>query len=1126
MSAWMMRLCRAGWLAAALALDLAASGPARAAEACTPALAHVVSVQGAVEFQRAGGAWAPGRVNAALCSGDIVRVLPHSRAALLLSNQTVVRLDQGTVLTLSPPAGDRPSLLDQLRGSLHVITRTPRAFNVRTPFVNAHIEGTEFAVQVDADQALISVFEGVVRAANPAGDTRLGSGEQAVAGRDGAAPRKRLLLRPLDMVAWALHFPTVFDYPATAAGPLAPSQSLYRAGRVTEALAALEALPPRPPSADELVYRAALLLLVGRLDEARPVIEQARRLDPANTDALALLSLAALVANDPAGALALARQANAQGGAASPRALMALSYAQQAQPDLPSALASVRQALRLAPDYALAQARLAELEMSLGRLDAALAAAAEAVRLNPAVARTQSVLGFAHLLRIDSRAAAAAFQRAVDLDQADPLPRLGLGLVTIRSGDLAGGRAQLEIAASLDPGNAQVRSYLGKAYFEEKLDTLAAGQFALAKQFDPQDPTAYLYDAIRQQAANLPGAALADLLQSIALNERRAVYRSRLLLDQDRATRQVNLAALFGDLGAERQAVAIAADSVGDDPSNAAAHRFLSQAYGMRERHDIARSSELLQAQMLQPLSLNPIAAELPFTDLSLPLGAMQSTLFAHEPSSMFERDRVTAQAGLLAGNLGTQGGRLLLAALNGPVSASIGWFGYASEGFRPNADIHHRIWNGFVQWAATPALSLQAEVRERHSRQGDIVMNFDPEHYSPHNRADTDQRSARLGATWRPAPGRVWLASLVRSQARYGNRFSNDGDFDGSLNFDDRATLLELQYQGLLAHANVVAGGGRARIHSATRFSLSALGGQPCSQDCDNEDLARTGQANAYVYYRWQPGGPWAATLGLSRDHYDNGSVRIARWNPKFGLKYSAGPGLTLRAASVGTLKRELVTQQTLEPTQVMGFNQFRDDVVGAISRISTLAVDVQAGPGTAWGIEVGRQHSRVATGLLGPAFGPTPEQRLLTEWLRLDATARLASGLAATAGLSSERFQWPASLPTDAPTYLLTTRLPLTLRASHPSGAFGEIGVTGVWQRVRRLEGAGLPEGDSHFNVVDLGLGWRLPARLGTVSIHISNLLASKFSYQDDDFRSTEGRMAPYLPVRRVWLKASLAL
>ena len=50
-------------------------------------------------------------------------------------------------------------------------------------------------------------------------------------------------------------------------------------------------------------------------------------------------------------------------------------------------------------------------------------------------------------------------------------------------------------------------------------------------------------------------------------------------------------------------------------------------------------------------------------------------------------------------------------------------------------------------------------------------------------------------------------------------------------------------------------------------------------------------------------------------------------QFNPKFGIIWNPFPGTTVRAAAFRVLKRTLITDQTLEPTQVAGFNQFFDD-------------------------------------------------------------------------------------------------------------------------------------------------------------------------------------------------------
>jgi Flp pilus assembly protein TadD len=195
------------------------------------------------------------------------------------------------------------------------------------------------------------------------------------------------------------------------------------------------------------------------------------------------------------------------------------------------------------------------LQQSFGDLDKSLDSAKKATALRPDLSRTQTVLGFSYLTRVETGEAKGAFEQAIKLDDADPLPRLGLGLAKIRDGHLEDGRREIEIAASLDPNNSLIRSYLGKAYYEEKRDKLATDQYEMAKSLDPSDPTPYFYAAIEKQTTNRPVDALHDLEKSIELNDNRAVYRSRLLLDSDLAARSASFARIYSDLGFQQRAL-------------------------------------------------------------------------------------------------------------------------------------------------------------------------------------------------------------------------------------------------------------------------------------------------------------------------------------------------------------------------------------------------------------------------------------------------------------------------------------------------------------------------------------------------------------------------------------------
>src|SRR4029079_10532717 len=93
------------------------------------------------------------------------------------------------------------------------------------------------------------------------------------------------------------------------------------------------------------------------------------------------------------------------------------------------------------------------------------------------------------LAQIDTKKAREDFNAAIERDSSDPLPRLGLGLAIIRKGKLKEGREELEIAVALDPTNSLIRSYVGKAYYEENTkerDTLAGDAIWVGEAVGPK----------------------------------------------------------------------------------------------------------------------------------------------------------------------------------------------------------------------------------------------------------------------------------------------------------------------------------------------------------------------------------------------------------------------------------------------------------------------------------------------------------------------------------------------------------------------------------------------------------------------------------------------------------------
>ena len=337
---------------------------------CDPWVAKMVSVQGVVEVRRAGQTqWAPARLNDLYCGGDRIQLGDRSRADIALINQPVVRLDQNTTITLGGVKDNQFSLLELLRGALYFFSRFPRNLEIRTAFVNAGVEGTEGLITSDTDRTVITIFEGRILAANPFGSLSIASGQSAVAEK-GKAPAPTVVVRPRDAVRWAIYYaPTLYFRPADFPpgpgweGMVRNSIEAWNRGDYPAAFAAIEKVPPNLDDPRFLAYRGALLLAVGRYDEASRDVELALSIAPNYSDALALRAIISVVQNEKERAWDTAKRAVAA-DPKSASALIAFSYTQQANFDLDGTLNSLEQAVRLEPENALAWARLAELHLS------------------------------------------------------------------------------------------------------------------------------------------------------------------------------------------------------------------------------------------------------------------------------------------------------------------------------------------------------------------------------------------------------------------------------------------------------------------------------------------------------------------------------------------------------------------------------------------------------------------------------------------------------------------------------------------------------------------------------------------------------------------------------------------
>ena len=1093
--------------------------PSEAAATCEPWAARVTSVQGTVEARKAGEAlWQPVHLDDTYCAGDSIRVAERSRADLALVNQPILRLDQNTTITLGGVKEGGASLVELLKGALYFFSRVPRNLEVLTAFVNAGVEGTEGIIRVEADRASISIFEGQVVATSETGSLTLTDGQSATCAK-GQAPIFVVWVRPRDAVQWALYYPPVLyvrpeEFPEGPGwkGRVHASIESFTKGDLRTAVQDIQGIPDTVGDARVYVYRASLLLAVGRLDEAGADLQRALDTHPQDGDALALQSIVALVQNDQDEALRLASAA-VEADARSPSALIALSYAQQARFDLEGARNSLKQAVALAPENALAWARLADLDMSFAELADAVNAAHQAAALDPYLSLAQTVLGFAELAQVDTAAAKAAFERAIELDQADYLPRLGLGLEKIREGNLQGGGREIEIAVSLAPNNSLVRSYLGKTYFEEKRTESTDREYAIAKQLDPKDPTPWFYDAIQKQTTNRPVEALQDVEKSIELNDNRAVYRSRLLLDSDLAARSASLGRIYGDLGFQQLGLVEGWKSVNADPSNFSAHRFLADSYSILPRHEVARVSELLQSQMLQPLNMTPIQPRLAESNLLLIAAGGPSQISFNEFNPLFNRNGITVQTSGVGGENDTYAGEGVLSGIYQKASVSLGGSYFHTDGFRTNSDQKDGIANAFLQFELSPQTSAQFEYRFRDTKNGDLQLNFFPDDVFPNLRVTAQTNTYRAGVRHDLSPTSILLGSFMY-QTR--DTHSHDVPPPPFTSLDIRepgqdGLSGEIQHLFRSQYVNVTSGVGyfdlkRDQVVDAEFFDpdLGAFS-NVTRQDLDAK------HTNVYLYSYIHVIKDVTFTLGASGDFFETDSQALQstnQGNPKFGVTWNALPSTTLRAAAFRVFRRTLLTNQTLEPTQVAGFNQFYDDIESTDSWHYGVALDQKFSTTLFGGFELSQRDLEVPIFFEDPATSTSGIQH--RKWQEYLARPYLFwaphEWLALTAEYGYEHFKHDTSDLNFGFDKLRTQRVPLGIRFFHPCGLSFALKATYFNQGgdFARRGGPCCESGNSEFWVVDSGIGYRLPKRYGLVTVGVTNLFDEHFKYQETDFNN----------------------
>ena len=612
----------------------------------------LIAIENEVEVSIKSTRWISAKKGQKLDYGDRVRTGEFSRATVKLPTGSILRIDELSTVRLQPPKSTTGKPNVELRnGRLYFFGKIRgEETEVSTPIANGAIRGTEFELSIlAANVTVLTLIDGEVDLSTAEGTVAVRSGERGRA-EPSAPPTKTAVIDAVSTIQWCLYYPGVidpaeFDPSVHPGSPLFPALTAYRRGNPVAAVARFPFSQTETMGQQARLFAAALALSVGRAEEIGTILQKKDRQTPVG---LALEELVATVQGRKPGAINQPLSASQW---------LARSYTEQAAVRLEAAREAALKATELSPEFGYAWARLAEMEFSFGRLQQMDAALEKARRLSPENAQAIALQGFVLAGRHQMELAEERFQEAVDLDPALGNARLGRGLARIAQGRYGEGQSDLQAAAAMEPTRSLLRSYLGKSFAGLPDFAFAERELDLAEKLDSNDPTPFLYRAFLNRSRNQFNRAIRDLEASLARNENRRLFRSRLLLDQDRAVRSANLAEIYQLAGLDELALTEAGRGVAADYGNYAAHIFLSNAYNeLRDplrinlRFEVAWANELFLANILSPVgarSLSPAVTQQEYSRLFSKSGPTAQVLGSFTSAG---RDRVSATHGNVIG--------------------------------------------------------------------------------------------------------------------------------------------------------------------------------------------------------------------------------------------------------------------------------------------------------------------------------------------------------------------------------------------------------------------------------------------------------------------------------------------
>jgi tetratricopeptide (TPR) repeat protein len=939
--------------------------------------------------------------------------------------------------------------------------------------------------------------------------------------------------------------------------------ALYRQQEAVKAydlmIQARQRLKPTPFLTTMTGYFA---LMAGQVVPARQLLESVIAQDPQASLPHALLAQIALVQNRKQAAQSLADQAVAL-SPRSPAALVTLALVNLAHFDMNAAKLNLDKALAADPACVEAYIYLARVWLGSDYLYRAQRTIDTALKLAPHEAEVLSMAGFIRLGFRDYPGARTYFDQAIKANPNFGDPHLGLGHYQFRYRDFNQGLAEILTSTLLEPRVSMYQSFLGKAFYQMRVFDKALETYDYAKTLDPNDPTPYLYKGIALSDFNRPGEAIVEFNRSIELNDNRAVFRSRLMLDRDLAVRNYNLAYAYNNLGLGLWAYSKALTAVQRDPTNSSAQLFLANAFAATRQRIGASSNAFLLYKLLSPANQNTFAQGVDYTPMfEMPY----ARVLASATVGIWDSKDQNIQNYSLEGYGGLPG-----------VAGTLYGSWARDKGYRArNSDSRDQFFNGLFKWDVNPktSLILQSFYFDRHL--GDNLYLDDYFYQNkPYYRQFSSQFDLEGGMVHRFCPASILLAYM--NYTRLNTRFTDFSsgsqtvpyilpytlDFlpgyqfydKGYLSYDTRSHYqddysMDIYYPQLqqilvLGKHTFLLGGDYFRAKGGYTYSdylqilyryftyanqtlvydpfgMLVYDGplfDPYVAPLDIQSLIPNRNAfgfpqwaySCYLLDYWRVTPKLLVQWGATYKSEKIPNLRVDRsilrdlWSPRLGINYYLTPNQIIRLGAYTALNN-FNYQSSLVPSEVAGIPYGINAFEGSEVRETGAAWEAQWTPKTFTALRAGA--IRVSSFQINADTSPVTYSTWKEYYANFGLNQILKPYLGLYLGAGWKKFD--SQEPTNPDFNEIDGLARLTFW--HSSGVRAFLGSTLIYQDPKHRH-------YDLFALCDAGLGYEFPKKRGLVFLTVTNIFNRHFSYVVEPIK-----LDPFYASRQITLKMAL--